>query len=129
MAFAEKFVGNYLRIRGEKRRGGVLPTHRVELPPHTRRKGFPIDGVIAPGGTTSAYAEKSLDGRCFFLGWLELPPHTRRKEGICKFRLFFLGTTSAYAEKRSLVSSISLMVRNYLRIRGEKNEQQQTPQG
>ena len=130
---------NYLRIRGEERNLPVqhrqhkeLPPHTRrraqidtirptlwELPPHTRRRGVPRAGRGHPGGTTSAYAEKSsiqlgkwrrggnylrIRGEEHLLPALkpcvgELPPHTRRRDFDAVEDAIRQGTTSAYAEK------------------------------
>ncbi|AIT88015.1 Hypothetical protein Cul210932_0034 [Corynebacterium ulcerans] len=50
----------------------------------------------------------------------ELPPHTRRKVGKLFHRGDDVGTTSAYAEKSNLTGFFQILLRNYLRIRGEK---------
>ncbi|AIU33301.1 Hypothetical protein CulFRC11_1742 [Corynebacterium ramonii] len=49
---------NYLRIRGEKRRGKSKRGMTWELPPHTRRKARRGAVEARCRGTTSAYAEK-----------------------------------------------------------------------
>ena len=53
--------GNYLRVRGEYGRRHLRLLEQLELPPRTRRilKNF-LANVIAQG-TTSAYAENTLN--------------------------------------------------------------------
>ncbi|AIU33302.1 Hypothetical protein CulFRC11_1743 [Corynebacterium ramonii] len=66
-AYAEKsthsittftWLGNYLRIRGEKSPASHTRAVPRELPPHTRRKVCNPHTHAVLGGTTSAYAEK-----------------------------------------------------------------------
>ena len=111
---------NYLRIRGEEIRRLQLTPDRLELPPHTRRRVDITTRRISIFGTTSAYAEKSRQGReSCHRRWNylrirgeepnscmmkhppgELPPHTRRRVRSIRLSGFITGTTSAYAEKR-----------------------------
>ena len=109
---------NYLRVRGEYGGQHASENHATELPPRTRRildNGFKI-GLL--GGTTSAYAENTSDGKTFpmifwnylrvrgeyagprqgRLSWLELPPRTRRIHRRGDHGRTGRGTTSAYAE-------------------------------
>ena len=135
-------TGNYLRIRGEEHFDDWWAVADWELPPHTRRRAPNDTPALAPPGTTSAYAEKSIsmiggqsqignylrirgeEHRTTHQRWLhlELPPHTRRRAECFMWYSGCYGTTSAYAEK-----SVSAMMpittsRNYLRIRGEEFE-------
>ena len=58
-AIANLERGNYLRIRGEELLQVTGSIERLELPPHTRRRGQDWWGCTASVGITSAYAEKS----------------------------------------------------------------------
>ena len=49
----------------------------------------------------------------------ELPPRARRIRGVGSGEVFTLGTTSACAENTHQRARESLMLRNYLRVRGE----------
>ena len=90
-------------------------------------------------GTTSAYAENTLQGRWRGNGpgnylrvrgeysrvsatppaLVELPPRTRRILGVEGFQHHFRGTTSAYAENTPPDQQLHRRNRNYLRVRGE----------
>ena len=52
---------NYLRVRGEYTREGVLVVLSAELPPRTRRIPCPSPTRREPPRTTSAYAENTLN--------------------------------------------------------------------
>ena len=110
--------GNYLRVRGEyiatHTRGGSCG----ELPPRTRRIQALETSVLLSLGTTSAYAENTIQpgfqvkfpwnylrvrGEYFDIikgdPWFaELPPRTRRIQNFFAKAGAWLGTTSAYAE-------------------------------
>ena len=110
-----------------------------ELPPRARRILCPLPVATPRLGTTSAYAENTstptstksqqwnyLRVRGEYPPWLrdtcknqELPPRTRRIPkphlGIPKQ----YGTTSAYAENTRLQNMPPIIIRNYLRVRGE----------
>jgi len=109
---------NYLRARGEYKSSLKSSAPSQELPPRTRRILAIAISLTALGGTTSAYAENTLDENCeplFDWNYLrvrgeylktawdevmsaELPPRARRiRAGPPRCR-FPLGTTSACAE-------------------------------
>ena len=115
------------------------PTMVGELPPRTRRILTGDRNHPAGQGTTSAHAENThrhYGGGGFNRNYLrargeyssasmvqrnpwELPPRTRRippKEAKWTFQL---GTTSAHAENNIFTWSDRLVMRNYLRARGE----------
>ena len=130
---------NYLRVRGEYKSRLAYSPQSLELPPRARRihhvSGVPASGV----GTTSACAENTaprkmrVDTRRNYLRvrgeyatkpskpaptW-ELPPRARR---ILDRRLALGrvgGTTSACAENTTRANAPIMVVRNYLRVRGE----------
>ena len=52
---------NYLRVRGEYARASPTAVTGSELPPRTRRIRLTTCGYRPPGGTTSAYAENTLN--------------------------------------------------------------------
>ena len=54
-------AGNYLRVRGEYFRVGYLRIGVEELPPRTRRILEGFTHVFDTCGTTSAYAENTLE--------------------------------------------------------------------
>ena len=127
----------YAEKRGPMAR---IPSTRVELPPHTRRRGMVRILRFVVFGTTSAYAEKSGVHPCD--SWAirnylrirgeedrdteeafvrsELPPHTRRRGSREEVEATGRGTTSAYAEKRWRGQWRGQWRGNYLRIRGEE---------
>ena len=49
----------------------------------------------------------------------ELPPRARRIRDVCGGTVHLMGTTSACAENTQMVKAQKLLVRNYLRVRGE----------
>ena len=110
--------GNYLRVRGEYEWDGTQAKLTQELPPRARRIR-PNDIIpILEEGTTSAYAENTVEAaliaeyggnylrvRGEYMGdayqlaqALELPPRTRRIRNRGRNRPGGSGTTSAYAE-------------------------------
>ena len=130
---------NYLRVRGEYPRVVQLVGNRMELPPRARRIRIwptPFD-VVA--GTTSACAENTLGELVNVFGDVnylrvrgeyhqnptlvdeitELPPRARRIPEAPAIRRCAAGTTSACAENTKLILPISVLSRNYLRVRGE----------
>ena len=52
---------NYLRVRGEYPHLASQPSHFSELPPRTRRIRLAQRALEVPSGTTSAYAENTLN--------------------------------------------------------------------
>ena len=132
-------VWNYLRVRGEYMADQDFQTVGKELPPRTRRI---LVGAIRTGvtnGTTSAYAENTVDiDAISVLGgnYLrvrgeysaiifkqrvspELPPRTRRIRRGRHLQSLAKGTTSAYAENTPAAGVVYVGVGNYLRVRGE----------
>ena len=132
-------TGNYLRVRGEYMPRQSRFGRAAELPPRTRRIPIFGDKRSFYGGTTSAYAENTLDitAKDEFAGnYLrvrgeysprsgeqpdpgELPPRTRRIRPVVWFRGCRLGTTSAYAENTPGEIGGRGHRGNYLRVRGE----------
>ena len=111
----------------------------AELPPRTRRIPIFGDKRSFYGGTTSAYAENTLDitaqdefagnylrvrgeyprtGKVRRTLW-ELPPRTRRIQALDGIERSLRGTTSAYAENTKNVWHGENCSQNYLRVRGE----------
>ena len=111
----------------------------AELPPRTRRIPIFGDKRSFYGGTTSAYAENTLDitakdefagnylrvrgeyprtGKVRITLW-ELPPRTRRIQALDGIERSLRGTTSAYAENTKNVWHGENCSQNYLRVRGE----------
>ena len=110
--------GNYLRVRGEYWTALRAETLDGELPPRTRRIHASAVAVWSGCGTTSAYAENTLDitAKDEFAGnylrvrgeyqasptlgfsQAELPPRTRRIRKYETTTTSKGGTTSAYAE-------------------------------
>ena len=111
----------------------------AELPPRTRRIPIFGDKRSFYGGTTSAYAENTLDitAKDEFAGnylrvrgeykplmasreaCVELPPRTRRIPKMYGTGKTVPRTTSAYAENTRTHQLTPLLTRNYLRVRGE----------
>ena len=109
---------NYLRVRGEYTRLGLLMTRRVELPPRARRIHSPDELGGRFIGTTSACAENTDTGdtsarsnrnylrvrgeyvlmRLILMLSRELPPRARRIRSTRKASRRPAGTTSACAE-------------------------------
>ena len=111
----------------------------MELPPRTRRIHFQHNQPGTASGTTSAYAEnttRALASHTIKRNYLrvrgeymaagmnpfprkELPPRTRRIRRGGNHRTIPGGTTSAYAENTNFIVPNNLIMRNYLRVRGE----------
>ena len=130
---------NYLRVRGEYAK--PIPTCGPprELPPRTRRILHQVPTSLVLFGTTSAYAENTVQrlrrlgprgnylrvrGEYLSTGGethpaVELPPRTRRIPSKMIQAIGWQGTTSAYAENTSSRLGRSGRGRNYLRVRGE----------
>ena len=109
---------NYLRARGEYKSSLKSSAPSQELPPRTRRILAIAISLTALGGTTSAYAENTLDENCeplFDWNYLrvrgeylliceesctqrELPPRARRIPAPPPPQVGTTGTTSACAE-------------------------------
>ena len=131
--------GNYLRVRGEYSQGPALRTLHRELPPRARRIHDVPAIPLGPRGTTSACAENTgvrvdlvdhsrnylrVRGEyrhCYLLAYLcpELPPRARRIQTLQKISFVYQGTTSACAENTLFLILPFLLIRNYLRVRGE----------
>ena len=132
-------VVNYLRMRGEYPGTARIISTAQELPPHARRirrverrHGWEI-------GTTSACAENTIHGgeirrlarnylrmRGEYISPLdstgifgELPPHARRIPTGKSKLMTTMGTTSACAENTIIKPPRLMIIRNYLRMRGE----------
>ena len=130
---------NYLRVRGEYRRGMREREAAGELPPRARRIHCAVVRRHECLGTTSACAENTLvlpamlfparnylrvRGEYIFpavciIGNLELPPRARRIPPIAPSGTLNNGTTSACAENTCYVASCTTHTWNYLRVRGE----------
>jgi len=130
---------NYLRARGEYKSSLKSSAPSQELPPRTRRILAIAISLTALGGTTSAYAENTLDENCeplFDWNYLrvrgeytlprrlmqwsrELPPRARRILGHIPPSRRPVGTTSACAENTFADELRARVKRNYLRVRGE----------
>ena len=130
---------NYLRVRGEY--PDCLDHQRgtQELPPRARRIRIGLRICRGPCGTTSACAENTSQNTlgqnapgnylrvrgeysCRTLAWIvcvELPPRARRILAAWVAVNIACGTTSACAENTGTPGRGFLMVRNYLRVRGE----------
>ena len=130
---------NYLRVRGEYHQGRASPQNRSELPPRARRIPWSHGEIADEAGTTSACAENTPDW-CRFppcrwnylrvrgeyrgnptdfqIGW-ELPPRARRILAVLLPCAIPKGTTSACAENTEPASQLREAIRNYLRVRGE----------
>ena len=130
---------NYLRVRGEYTHPVTNPTYQTELPPRARRIPGGQGAHFALEGTTSACAENTSHkdilsnrvrnylrvrgeydlARPIRLGYRELPPRARRILANGHNRGLIGGTTSACAENTAAHSFAELILRNYLRVRGE----------
>ena len=130
---------NYLRVRGEYCRQGVLRATQPELPPRARRILKPLLIISARCGTTSACAENTRRCRRFYpkagnylrvrgeygASWAgstapwELPPRARRIPTVYRWAQAGKGTTSACAENTLWLAYRVSLARNYLRVRGE----------
>ena len=134
---------NYLRVRGE------YPTYlrpaflHAELPPRTRRIRLGARLRVRRSGTTSAYAENTNQGPGHghrggnYLRvrgeyrikaererkLAELPPRTRRIPLEHTAGHILAGTTSAYAENTTGFGQGRFIIENYLRVRGEYDQQ------
>ena len=138
-SWADAFLGNYLRVRGEYSR--LLPPSRRtgELPPRARRIRVRKHNSQPVSGTTSACAENTIKPPQKLLVWRnylrvrgeyetgeywidhrsELPPRARRIPNMLPTFIRPGGTTSACAENTSLLMRSRISAWNYLRVRGE----------
>ena len=131
--------GNYLRVRGEYNSGTDRLFLNKELPPRARR--IPVKLLIwwIMVGTTSACAENTFacsarvvspwnylrvrgeynPARSTSQSEMELPPRARRIPPFWPGMRGGSGTTSACAENTFTKQLDGIMIRNYLRVRGE----------
>ena len=138
-SWADAFLGNYLRVRGEYSR--LLPPSRRtgELPPRARRIRVRKHNSQPVSGTTSACAENTAwyniplkivwnylrvrgeydKATSKAISVAELPPRARRIRNRRVLDRPPVGTTSACAENTSVLSVWQWCPRNYLRVRGE----------
>ena len=134
-----RFLGNYLRVRGEYDTHYRIHASKSELPPRTRRILVVAGQPVPAPGTTSAYAENTQSNLHYTVkvrNYLrvrgeymtrhstrlvvsELPPRTRRIRDSALPGSIGAGTTSAYAENTCVFSMFAANFRNYLRVRGE----------
>ena len=130
---------NYLRVRGEYSTPAPGKPAATELPPRARRIPAFRRAPIRSTGTTSACAENTIFyytrltvvwnylrvrgeyvvGGGPYKNYRELPPRARRIQEVCDSRYTLEGTTSACAENTHQRARESLLLRNYLRVRGE----------
>ena len=138
-SWADAFLGNYLRVRGEYSR--LLPPSRRtgELPPRARRIRVRKHNSQPVSGTTSACAENTAWYNIpLKIVWNylrvrgeyqtcyqhssdpgELPPRARRILNRRRATSSHGGTTSACAENTPCLRNASFGAWNYLRVRGE----------
>ena len=110
---------NYLRVRGEYNPARSTSQSEMELPPRARRIPNGALCTLKMKGTTSACAENtSLEDTNTYIG-LELPPRARRIPPFWPGMRGGSGTTSACAENTFTKQLDGIMIRNYLRVRGE----------
>ena len=126
-------------MRGEYGPRGKPLCTPMELPPRARRIRDDLPLSYPPPGTTSACAENTVFGgvaersqrnylrvrgeylsvlNCVCI-LLELPPRARRIPVYFNQETKKMGTTSACAENTQTQLGIALLLRNYLRVRGE----------
>ena len=128
-------------MRGEESALWSGPHHKMELPPHARRRESAGNAPATVLGITSACAEKSrveratIQDRWNYLRMRgeevrphnsvgrqkELPPHARRRARICGVPSSIRGITSACAEKSNIGGHGTRLTWNYLRMRGEED--------
>ena len=138
-----KTHGNYLRVRGEYRTCGACERFCGELPPRARRIHCVRESIRVKTGTTSACAENTGRYSCWSsrirnylrvrgeygsgvatVGcMMELPPRARRIQPFDSIEGFLRGTTSACAENTAGHDQPRPNTRNYLRVRGEYDEE------
>ena len=106
-------------MRGEYFRLLSARSEPLELPPRARRIQSCQVNIPIGNGTTSACAENtSLEDTNTYIG-LELPPRARRIPPFWPGMRGGSGTTSACAENTFTKQLDGIMIRNYLRVRGE----------
>ena len=130
-------------MRGEYRTCGACERFCGELPPRARRIPEDILAGVVESGTTSACAENTQyqgTGRARCRNYLrvrgeygsgvatvgcmmELPPRARRIQPFDSIEGFLRGTTSACAENTAGHDQPRPNTRNYLRVRGEYDEE------
>ena len=139
IAHNQRHPRNYLRVRGEYPSPCPPSICGAELPPRARRIPSRLHMAAWHAGTTSACAENTdclrrthrpkrnylrVRGEYGYTTGVmtrmrELPPRARRIRGTNRIHFSTQGTTSACAENTGCGTMFSLLVRNYLRVRGE----------
>ncbi len=131
----------YLRSRGENARARRAERHQRGLPPLARREPDERRSLLHGSGSTSARAERTLDGGRIVYGrevylrsrgenhpesraaqkYLGLPPLARRERDLTRPTVGGSGSTSARAERTSCRAHPSPTTTVYLRSRGEND--------
>ena len=110
----------YLRMRGEESPMTVRITAASEIPPHARRRDWPVALTTALRWKNLRMRGEEFVNRLAGNRPREIPPHARRRAGDGLHLDEDRGNTSACAEKRYPLAARSAHPGKYLRMRGEE---------